>query len=55
MMAAVEPKTDRDPYCWKCKRKLADLATRPWSIPCPHCFAKNRSLGPGLQIANKRV
>ncbi len=26
--------TDESPRCWSCGRKLAERATRPWTIRC---------------------
>lgn len=34
---------DRDPRCWRCKKFLAVLVTRPWEIICARCGATNAS------------
>jgi hypothetical protein len=33
--------TDEAPRCWRCRRKLADLVTRPWQLVCARCHAMN--------------
>ncbi len=32
---------DREPRCWRCKKKLANYLARPWDIDCVRCKAKN--------------
>ncbi len=32
---------DREPRCWKCKKKLAESVARPWEITCWRCKARN--------------
>ncbi len=32
---------DREPRCWRCRKKLAELLTRPWEIVCLRCHARN--------------
>ena len=32
---------DRQPRCWKCKKKLAVFLTRPWEIDCVRCKSTN--------------
>lgn len=34
---------DRDPRCWRCHKKLAELLSRPWVITCVRCKARNQS------------
>lgn len=33
---------DENPRCWRCNKLLAESLTRPWSITCPRCKAKNQ-------------
>lgn len=40
------PITDRDVRCWRCRRMLALLATRPYRFVCPKCHAANGSPPP---------
>jgi hypothetical protein len=35
--------TDEAPRCWRCRRKLADLVSRPWQLVCTKCKATNAS------------
>lgn len=35
--------TDAAPRCWRCKRKLAELVSRPWQLNCSRCKAQNAS------------
>lgn len=35
--------TDEAPRCWRCRRKLAELVSRPWRCVCPRCKAVNSS------------
>lgn len=35
--------TDKEPRCWKCKKKLAESLTRPWEIVCTRCHSRNAS------------
>lgn len=35
------PITDRDPKCWKCRRRLGAYFTRPWELMCHRCHAIN--------------
>ena len=35
------PVVDEAPRCWRCTKKLAESLTRPWSITCSRCKAKN--------------
>ena len=37
------PVADQAPRCWRCDRKLAESLTRPWSITCSRCKAKNKA------------
>ena len=32
---------DREPRCWRCRKKLAESLARPWEIRCVRCKAKN--------------
>jgi hypothetical protein len=32
---------DENPRCWRCQRLLAIRLTRPWTVICPRCKAKN--------------
>ena len=32
---------DREPRCWRCKKKLANYLARPWDMDCVRCKAKN--------------
>lgn len=32
---------DAKPRCWRCKRLLAEMVSRPWSITCSRCKAQN--------------
>lgn len=32
---------DEAPRCWRCKKMLAVSVTRPWTIICPRCKARN--------------
>ena len=34
--------TDYQPRCWKCGRVLGRYFSRPWSIKCRRCKAKNQ-------------
>jgi len=34
---------DEQPRCWRCRRKLAEHATRPWAIRCERCGALTAS------------
>lgn len=34
--------SDRQPRCWRCNRKLAELVSRPWDIVCTRCKARNK-------------
>lgn len=36
------PTTDERPRCWRCDKLLAESLTRPWSISCNRCKAKNQ-------------
>lgn len=35
--------TDESVRCWRCRRELAKLATRPWLFVCSRCKAHNQS------------
>ncbi len=35
--------TDQEPRCWRCRRKLAEHVSRPWSLVCSRCKAQNAS------------
>lgn len=37
------PITDEQPRCWRCRRVLANKATRPWEIKCGRCNAVTAS------------
>ena len=37
------PVVDEAPRCWRCNKKLANRAARPWNIDCRRCKAKNAS------------
>lgn len=37
------PITDRDVRCWRCRRAIAVVATRPWLFKCHKCNAVNGS------------
>ncbi len=45
---SVAPVADREPRCWRCKRKLAELVSRPWEIVCTRCKARN--VGAAMQF-----
>jgi phage FluMu protein Com len=38
------PVVDREPRCWRCGKKLAELLTRPWRIRCVRCKEVNGSV-----------
>lgn len=35
--------TDEAPRCWRCRRKLAEMVSRPWQLTCARCKAMNAS------------
>lgn len=35
--------TDEMPRCWRCNRLLAEMLTRPWTIVCNRCKARNQT------------
>lgn len=39
----TEVKVDHAIKCWRCDRKLAEYAARPWRFTCPRCKALNQS------------
>ena len=38
-------KVDKEPRCWRCKKKVAESLTRPWHVKCVRCKAENYSEG----------
>ncbi len=34
--------TDIEPRCWNCGRMLGEELTRPWTLRCTKCKARNR-------------
>ncbi|KKN69049.1 hypothetical protein LCGC14_0445210 [marine sediment metagenome] len=34
---------DKEPRCWRCEKKLAEEAKRPWRFVCTRCHATNKS------------
>jgi hypothetical protein len=42
------PITDREPRCWRCRRVLASVVTRPWRMRCAKCRAENASPPPSI-------
>ncbi len=39
--SAREVVVDREPRCWRCRKKLANYLGRPWDMDCTRCKAKN--------------
>ena len=42
-MSIAVSNTDQRPRCWRCRRVLAELLTRPWELKCTRCKAANAS------------
>ena len=40
---------DYEPRCWRCDKKLAELVSRPWTIVCTRCKARNQTCGTVIQ------
>jgi len=40
-LKAKAPNTDIEPRCWNCGRMLGEELTRPWTLRCTKCKARN--------------